>query len=90
MVHYGAVAAAWTAAHRAMLCPLRNSTWSEERLHLGGDHSVRQHQIFAAFLALAKPLGQCHRGQPSLPIAVDSHIDDVGDSLNDGITSRRA
>src|SRR6201992_1658628 len=39
---------------------------------------------------LPNPLGQCHRGQPSLPIAVDSHIDDVGDSPNDGITSRRS
>jgi hypothetical protein len=40
--------------------------------------------------AFAKPVGQCHRGQPALPIAVDSHIDDAGDSLNDGITSRRS
>lgn len=38
---------------------------------------------------LPNPLRQCHRGQPSLPIAVNSHIDDVCDSLNDGITSRR-
>jgi hypothetical protein len=38
---------------------------------------------------LPNPLGQCHCGQLSLPIAVNSHIDDVGDSLNDGITSRR-
>jgi hypothetical protein len=36
------------------------------------------------------PLRQYHCGQPSLPIAVNSHIDDVGDSLNDGITSRRS
>jgi hypothetical protein len=36
------------------------------------------------------PLGQCHCGQPSLTIAVNSHIDDVGNSLNDGITSRRS
>jgi hypothetical protein len=39
---------------------------------------------------LPNPLGQCHCGQPSLPIAVNSHIDDVGVSLNDGITSRRS
>jgi hypothetical protein len=36
------------------------------------------------------PVGQCHCGQPSLPIAVTKHIDDVGGSLNDGITSRRS
>jgi hypothetical protein len=32
----------------------------------------------------------CHCGHPSLPIVVTSHIDDVGDSLNDGITSHRS
>jgi hypothetical protein len=30
---------------------------------------------------------QCHCGQRSLPIDVAHHIDGVGGSLNDGITS---
>jgi hypothetical protein len=34
-------------------------------------------------------LTRCHCGQPSLPIAVTSHIDGVDGSLNDGITSHR-
>jgi hypothetical protein len=29
-------------------------------------------------------------GQPSLPIVVTGHIDNVGDSLDDGITSHRS
>ena len=32
---------------------------------------------------------RCRCGQPSLPIAVKSHIDGVDGSLNDGITSHR-
>jgi hypothetical protein len=31
----------------------------------------------------------CHCGQPWLPIVATGHIDGVGDSLNDGITSHR-
>ena len=41
-------------------------------------------------IGVLNALGQRHCGQPSLPIAVNSHIDYVGGSLNDGTTSRRS